>query len=237
MSKKPEEHSESVVPLSEEKEFVPGEESNEDFEKVLALLAGWVKAGIVDIDVTPDGKVKFELPAEMRDLFGGEIPRGLTEEQVLDIIQGEIPQLTVAAFVKRPLDFFRYRVPENLRGKLNDFVKRSEKTVKSLITQELKERILLRRTTLSYVMKEIRALSGSYESRSTTGEASNLPFTTVEFAFVRPRSGATMVLMDPGEGVVSLSPKDEIQVRVDFHVEDMKALVRELTEIIDKRSE
>jgi hypothetical protein len=237
MSKKPGEEVEPVESLSQEKDFVPGEESNEDFERVLALLAGWVKAGIVNVDVSPDGRVKFDLPVEMRDLFGGELPKRLTEQQVLEIIQVEIPLVTAAGFAKRPLDFFRYRVPENLRGRLADFVKRSEKAIACLVTHELRDRILLRRTTLSYVMKEIRALSGSYESRSTTGEDSNLPFTTVEFVFVRPRGGATMVLMDPGEGFVSLGPKDEIQVRVDFHVEDMKALVKELTEIIEKRSE
>jgi len=237
MPKTPDDPGEPVKALPEEKEFLPGEESNGDFERVLALLAGWVKAGIVNIDVSPDGSVTFELPEEMRDLFGGEIPKGLTEQQVIEIIQVEIPLVTAAGFAKRPIDFFRYRVPESLREKVPDLVKRSEKAIASLVSRELKQRILLRRTTLGYVMKEVRAVSGSYEARSTTDEDSNLPFTAVEFVFVRPHAGSTIVLVDPGEGAVSLGPKDEMQVRVDFHVEDIKALIRELTEIIEKRSQ
>ena len=233
MSKKPGEGTQPADTSSEKTEFVPGEESNEDFDSVLALLVGWVKAGIVTVNVDPDGRVTFDLPGEMRDLFGGEIPKGLTKKQVLEIIDVEIPVLTTAGFVKSPSNFFKHRVPESLHDRIPDLTKRSEKAMAALITGELKERVLLRRTTLSYVMKDIRSLSGSYESRSSTGKQTKLPFTTLEFAFVRPRCGATMVLVDPAEGVVSFGSKDEIQVRVDFHTADIKALVKQLTAILE----
>lgn len=106
MSKKPGEGAQPADTSSQKPEFVPGAESNEDFDSVLALLVGRVKAGIVNVDVNPDGHVTFDLPGEMRDLFGGQIPRGLTEQEVLDIIDVEIPVLATAGFVKRPKDYF-----------------------------------------------------------------------------------------------------------------------------------
>ena len=79
-------------------------------------------------------------------------------------------------------------------------------------------------------------MSGTYEFSLGTGAKETLPFKAVEFTFIRPRAGASMVLMNPEEGIVGFSPKDMMQVRVDLHTEDIRALVRDLTELIERDS-
>jgi hypothetical protein len=214
-------------------EFVPGTESEEDFEKVLSLLSKWVKGGIVEIDLDPDGDVEFVLPREMRDLFEKEMPRGLKEAQVAKIIRTEIPALVSAGFSKDARNYLRFRLPSNLHGRLDDMAERAQKAVRVLIDRTLKERMLLRRTTLGYVIGSVQSLSGSYESLGGKDEKLNIPFVTLEFSFVRPRAGVTLA-MDPSEGVTIVGRKDEINVRVDLHREDVKTLVKDLTKLSEK---
>jgi hypothetical protein len=235
MPKKSEKPEKPVRPASDRDEFVPSAESDEDFEKVLTLLSGWVKAGVVNADLDSDGDVMFKLPEEMRDLFGGETPSGLTKQQVLRIIRVEIPVLVGAGLAENPKRYLARRVPEDLHERLDVLVERSHKAVDSLVSKELKERILLRRITLSYVIKEIQAVSGTYQSLSTGGGRTNVPFTTVEFSFVRPRSPRTAVLTAEAEEMVfAVGQKDEMHVCVDLHREDIKALVKDLTGLIEK---
>lgn len=217
-------------------DFIPGTESDEDFDKVLSLLSGWLSAGVVYADLDSDGDVVFELPEEMRDLFGAEIPTGLTREQVVRIIRTEIPALIGAGLAENPKQYLRFHIPERLHERLDVFMERSRRAVESLVSKELKERVLLRRTTLHHIIQEIRSVSGTYESVSGKGVKETLPFKAVEFIFARPRAAASMVLMDPQEGIVGFSPRDVMQVRVDLHKDDIKALVRDLTELIEQNS-
>jgi hypothetical protein len=235
MSEEPKGRGESKKAPAQGAEFIPGAESDEDFQKVLVLLTGWVNAGVVHAEIDPDGDVTFKLPGEMRDLFGAETPSGLKSQHVLGIIRIEIPSLIGAGLAENPKRYLMNRIPEDLHERLDALVQRSQKVVTSLVSKDLKERILLRRTTLSYVVKEIQAISGSYVSRSSSGEKANLPFTSVEFTFVRPRSPRTAVFTPEGESMLfAVGQKDEIQVRVDLHRDDIKLLVEDLTGLIEQ---
>ena len=232
MPGKPRKRKEGVAAAPETDEFVPGTESDEDFGKVLSLLSKWLKDGIVELKVDSDGDVEFVLPREMRDLFQKEMPPGLTDSQVVRIIRTEIPALVSAGFSKDSMGYLRYRLPESLHDKLGDMVGRSKRAVDVLLDSELRERILLRRTTLGYVIREIRSLSGSYEAMLGKDGKAKVPFTTLEFCFVRPHAGVA-ITVDPREGIATIDPKDEIKVRADLHKEDIKALVRDLTKLAE----
>lgn len=237
MPKEPEKQAEPADMQPGKDDFVPGTESNEDFDTVLSLLSGWIRAGIVDVDVDWEGDIEFEIPGEMRDLLGKEIPSRLRKQHVLRIIHTEVPWLVAAGLRKRTREYLKVRLPETLRDRLDDLVKRSEKAVATVVSGELRERILLRRTTLGYVIREIRSISGSYESDSDGDGRTSLPFTTVEFTFAKPRNRGSLLQFDPHTGTGRLVSADQIQVGVDLHREDIKSLVKELTKLVDKNAE
>lgn len=235
MAEKPKGRGGSKETPAQGADFIPGTESDEDFEKILSLLSGWINAGVARADIDSDGDVVFELPGEMRELFGAEIPSGLTKQHVLRIIRTEMPSLIGASLAEKPRQYLKSHVPEYLYEKLDDLTERGRKAATALVSKELKERILLRRTTLSYVIKEIQAVRGSYESPTSGVEKAKLPFTTVEFTFVRPRSPKTMIFTPGPEGVAfAIGQKDEVQIRVDLHRDDIKSLVKDLTNLIEK---
>lgn len=217
------------------KDFVPGSETEEQFEKVLSLLSDWMKAGIVDYELDADGDINFKLPGEMSELLGTQVPSELTHQHVAAIIRTEMPALISAGLGKEPERRLRFLIPEELHEKIDVMVQRSEKTVGMLINENLKERILLRQTTPCYVLDKIRSMESTYHIESEKGEKVNVPHLSLEFSFAKPRSGQ-MLVMNPKQRTISFSGKDDIKVTADLHKDDIKDLIKMLKEAKEKLS-
>jgi len=217
----------------EKKDFLPGSETEEQFESVLSLLSNWMKADIVDVDMDTDGDIRFDLPSEMRDLLGTQTPSDLVHENVIAIIRDEIPLLISASFEKKPEQRLKHLLPEKLYEKIDLMVKRSEKAVSALLNKKLKERMLLRRTTRSYIVDQIKSMKSTYHVETSKGEKFDVPHLSLEFIFVKPGSGRTLV-MNPKESTIRLTPEDNVKVTVDLHQDDIRDLVKELKKIEEK---
>ena len=225
--------SKKVDMKEEKKDFVPGTETEEQFEKVLSLLSDWIKAGIVDFELDTDGDIKFNLPGEMSKLLGTQAPRDLTHKKIFAIIRNEIPPLISVGLGKESERRLRFLMPEELHEKIDVMVKRSKKTVGTLINENLKARILLRQATPCYVVDEIHSMTATYHIKSEKGEKVNVPHLSLELSFAKPRS-AQMLVMNPKEGSISFSRKDDIKVTVDLHRDDMKDLIKKLNKIVEE---
>ena len=214
----------------QEKDFMPGTETEDQFDKVLSLLSQWMKAGIVSVSVDVDGDVTFVLPREMDKLLETQVPRDLPHKKVRAIIRGEIPALIDAGLRKNPEQALRFGVPEKLHEKINTMVKRSEKAVNSLVDRPLKERIILRRTTTGYVLDDIESIQSTYHVEAEKGERIDVPFVSLELAFAKPRSGF-MVSLSPRERVITAVRKDEVRVILNMHKDDLGDLIQKLSKI------
>lgn len=215
----------------QEKEFIPGTETEEQFEKVLTLLSQWIKAGIVSVKVDVDGDVNFELPKEMDKLLETQVPKDLTHKKVTGIIRSEIPQLITAGFGKEKEQILAFGMHEKLN--INNMLKRSEKAVACLVDKNLKERIMLRRTTPGYILDEIQSIESSYRVESKKGEQVDIKFISLEFFLAKPRSGQ-MVEFNPMERTMRIARKDDFRVTVELHKDDIKDLIKKLSEIEEK---
>lgn len=215
----------------QEKEFIPGTETEEQFEKVLSLLSRWIKAGIVSVKVDVDGDVNFELPKEMDKLLETQVPKDLTHKKVTGIIRSEIPQLITAGFAKEKEQILAFGMHEKL--KINNMLKRSEKAVACLVDKNLKERIMLRRTTPGYILDEIQSIESSYRVESKKGEQVDIKFISLEFFLAKPRSGQT-VEFNPMERTMRIARKDDFRVTVELHKDDIKDLIEKLNRIEEK---
>jgi hypothetical protein len=219
----------------QEKDFMPGAETEDQFDKVLSLLSQWMKAGIVTVNVDVDGDIAFELPREMNKLLETQVPSDLTHEKVRSIIRSEIPALVDAGLRKNPEQALRLGMPEKLHGQIDTMVKRSQKAINSLVDRALKERIMLRKTTTGYVLDDIASIQSTYHVEAEKGERINVPFISLELAFAKPRSGFVFSL-SPRERVMSASRKDEIRVTLDLHKDDIKDLIQKLKKIEEETS-
>lgn len=219
----------------QESDFMPGVETEEQFDKVLSLLSQWMKAGIVTVNVDVDGDVEFELPREMNKLLETQVPSDLTHKHVVGIIRNEIPSLIAAGFGKNPERMIRALMPEKLHEKADTMMKRSEKAVVCLVDSSLKERMMLKRTTPGYVVDEINAIRSTYHVEPKEGEKIDVPYVSLELTFVRPRSGYVFSL-NPKERAMIASRKDEVRVTLDLHKQDIKDLIQKLKKIEEETS-
>lgn len=216
-----------------EKDFMPGTETEEQFEKIISLLSKWIKAGIVSIDVDVDGDISFELPREMDKLLEAQVPRDLGYKKVHEIITQEITFLIDAGLRKNTEKAIMSTMPKKLHEKMDIMMKRCEKAVTNLVDRSLKERIMLRRTTPGYVIEGIRSIESTYNVEEKEGEQIKVPFISLELTFAQPRSGYVFSL-NPVEQKFSASRKDEVKITLDLHKEDMKDFIEKLNSIEEK---
>jgi len=220
-------------PRERKTDFVPGAETDEQFEQALLLLSEWLKAQIVDVSVDTDGDIYFNLPREMDELLETQMPADLASEHVVAIIQYEIPALVEAGLAREPAEWLKRRVPEELSDKVDSMAKRAKKVVDIIISENLKERILLRRSTPAYVVERLEWNAGTYHVRSEDQEKIDVPFVSLEINFTRPRS-APVVAINPIERRIGFKRDDDISVNLQLHRDDIIDLARQLEEIAEE---
>lgn len=217
-----------------ESKFIPGKETEEQFEQVLNLLSEWIKAGLVEIGVDTDGGVGFTLPDEMEELLETQIPEELTRRNVEAIIASEIPAIIAAGLSKNRKNVIRRRMPDELEENIDVLLERSKKAVDKLISKEIKERVLLRKTTNSYVIDNIRWKKGTYHiEENEEGEKIDLPYVSMEMNLSRPHSSYTITI-NPIQGTGGIKRNDDITVTLDLHIDDIKNTIKKLNDIVNK---
>ncbi len=217
-----------------ESKFIPGKETEEQFEQVLNLLSEWIKAGLVEIDVDTDGDVNFTLPDEMEELLETQIPEELTRRNVEEIIALEIPVIIAAGLSSNKKNMLRRRIPEELEENFDVLLERSKKAVDKLISKEIKERVLLRRATSSYVIENIRWKKGTYHiEENEKGKEIDVPYVSMEMNLSRPHSYYTIAL-NPIQGTGGIKKSDDIAVTLDLHIDDIKNTIKKLNDIVNK---
>ena len=208
-------------------DFVAGAESDKQFKRVLSLLSDWMKAGIVDVKVDTDGEVAFGLPDEMDELLGTQLPPGLAHDEVSSIIRNEIPALISASLEKKPERYLKRRLPEKFHEAIDVMIQRSLEAVEKLINKNLKERILLRRATMVYLLDDIQLTEGTYHLDLGKGKKVDVPHASLAFTFAKPGAGQVVVI-NANTGSASFISQDSIDVSVDLHKDDVKDLIKKL---------
>ena len=218
---------------TEEKEFLAGTESDEQFGQVVSLLAEWLDAGIVEIELDNDGDIRFKLPKEMDELLKAPIDIDLPKENILKIIKNEIPALVAAAVDDNPKQRLIVMLPDELHSKIDEVVSRCEEVSSKIISDKMKQRILLRKVTKGFIIGDIQTQPGTYHVRTKVGQSIDVPYISMEFVFSRPSSGQMMTI-NPRDRSVRFEKTDDIKVTVDMHKEDIAYLVEELKQKISE---
>lgn len=220
-------------------EFIPGQESEDQFTKILSLLTSWIKAGIVDIEIDSDGDVDFNCPSEMRDLLKTQIPDGLEHDNVVSIIESEITALIMAGISENVKKWLTRRVPDEISDdseKIDLMVKRAENAVKALLSKNMKERLLLRKASPSYVVESLRWNSSTYHLDTEKKEKTDVPYISLEITFTKPRSGRVLMVL-PSERSVSMKRTDDLKINLELHQDDIKDLIKKFNKILEQMTQ
>ena len=181
-------------------------------------------------DIDADGDISFDLPDEMEELLETQVPNGLTYENVASIIKVEVYALIFGHFIKNPEYFFKRMLPKELRSKADVMLGRIQRTIDALITESMKERVLLRKTTRAYTFESVDWHLGTHHVKAEEKKKTDVPYVSLEMKFSKPCSERIMSMNSRGQ-VINASRKDDIAVALELHKDDLKDLIKELQEI------
>jgi len=216
--------------------FVPCTENEVQFDRVLYALSEWVKTGIVDIDMDLDGDIDINLPDESGELLGSQLVKDLPRENVVGIIEYEIPALLSAGLSDDAKDWLIKSLPDKILKNIDAIAERSKKVLKTLGSEELKHRSLLRKITSGYVVQSISCKHSTYHHRKKTRERIDIPYVTLEITFSKPHS-KMMISFDPERRVMVGRRSEEIIITLDLHKRELENLVKRFKTILENEYE
>ncbi|MBN1818410.1 MAG: hypothetical protein JW828_13700 [Sedimentisphaerales bacterium] len=216
--------------------FIPGVESEEQFDSVLNLLAGWINAGAVEIDIDSDGDIQFTLPDELNELMSTQLPKGLVYEQVQGIVKSEIEALLAAGQSNNPGRFIKRFVPDEVLERNPRLESRIEKAQQTLMTPILTDRVLLRKATTGFVLDDLSCKMMTYHIDSGNAGKRDIPCVSIEFSFVKPDSTPIYLVRSRGKSL-GISRGDNMSVVLEMHKEDLKQLIEKLEQMFEKLAE
>ena len=135
--------------------FIPGTEDEKQFDEVLSALLKWIDTSQVDMDVDLDGDVDISLPSKPEELLNSLSIGNLPAEDAVGIVEYEIPALLSAGLSDSPRQWLTRSLPDKILQNIDVMTKRCEKVVRALGSEELKQRLLLRKGTNAYVVENI----------------------------------------------------------------------------------
>jgi len=216
--------------------FLPGTENEEQFNKVLSALSEWVKSGIVDIDIDLDGDIDINLPDDSGELLESQLVKDLPKENVVGIIEYEIPALLSAGLSDDSKKWLIKTLPDKILKNIDSMIERSKKVFKTLGSEELKHRSLLRKITSGYVVQSISCKHSTYHHLEKDKERIDVPHVTLEITFSKPHS-RMMIGFDPERHTMVGRRSEEIIVTLDLHKIDLEKLVKRLKAILENKDE
>lgn len=218
--------------VEKKESFIPGTETDEQFDKVLSALSKWVATSKVDIDVDIEGDIEINLPDEPENFLNSLSIEDLPAEDAVGIIEYEIPALLSAGMSDNPKEWIARSLPDKILENIDTMTERSKKVVRILGSDELKQRSLLRKNTNAYVVQDISCKHRTYHYRGKNEVRINIPHVTLEITFSKPRS-RMMVSIDPGRRAMVARRSEEAIVELDLHKRDLEKLVNKLKTLLE----
>ena len=83
-------------------------------------------------------------------------------------------------------------------------VSRCEEVSSKILSDKIKQRMLLRKITKCFIIGDIQTQSGTYHTRIKEGQSIDVPYISMEFVFSRPSSGPMMMMINPRDRGLSL---------------------------------
>lgn len=218
--------------------FLPGTEREEEFDRVLSVLSEWVESKQVDIDVDLDGDIDISLPREPERLLSSTPIKDLPVENVVGIVEYEVPALLTAGLCDdvNVKEWLAKSLPEKLLENIDAMSGRSKKAMRALGSEELKQRLLLRKGTSGYAIQDILCKQKTYHHRGKDDKKVSIPHVTLEITFAKPRS-RMMFGIDPLHRTAVTRRSEEVTVELDLHKRDFEKLIERLQKTLETTNE
>jgi hypothetical protein len=221
---------------AEKSEFPdPGKEPREVFATALAIVGDLFRSNDLVIELDVDGKVDVSIDnSKLEAIPTDKFQHGLTSEHFTILLRTEIDSLVHAATYLDPTEGLREGIPSDALKEvgIEEFLWRLHEVEKSLVSGELKERALLRRTTNGLIMKDINWQISVKKHDKAKGNVPDIPYACVSITYDLAQSNVPSLRLG-AKGMIFELPvlRDPKQLTLELHQSDVDQMIKTLTDL------
>lgn len=213
----------------------PGKEPREVFVSALVIAGDLLRSNELVIELDVDGRVDIVIDSKKIESIPKErFQQGLTSEHFAILLRTEIDSLVYAATYLDPIEGLREGVPSEALKEVGtqEFLWRLHEVEKILVTNELKERAILRRATIGLVIKDINWQISVKKHDKSKGNVPDIPYACVSITYDSAQSSGTSLRFGAKGMLLELPTlRDPKQLTLNLHRADVDQTIKILTDL------
>lgn len=215
----------------------PGKESRDVFMAALAMAKDLLKSNGLSIAIDPSGSVDLVIDIEKLEAIPKDkFKEGLTPEHFSSLVQTELDSLVHAATYSDPTTGIQITVPSEILEEvgIDEFLWRLGEVKKELVSTDLIDRAILRRTTQGLVLQNMTWQLSTKKHDQIRGKLSDIPYASLSIVYASPQTSASSLRVKMKTMSLDFpalrAPK---QLTLELHKADVEQMIETLTDLRD----
>lgn len=211
----------------------PGKEARAVFSAALAIAKDLVKSKAVRINLDTNGNVDFIIDAQKLQAVPAEkFKEGLTRQHLLSLIATEFESLLKASTYSDPARGLQNEIPSEILNGIgtDEFLWRLDQVDKELVPPNLKDRVMLRQTSLGFVLQDSSWQVITKKHDQVRGKLSDIACGYLSLTYSPARTNPTPLRF--GVKDVSLeipAVREPNRLTLELHYSEVETLIETLT--------
>lgn len=223
--------------LRKKKEIFPGTESRKVFSAAVSLAKELIDSDGMTIRVDRDGDATlFVDGGVLKELSAKRFSQGLTRDLFKELIETELTAFVRTTMYEDPRDGIKREFPDRVLKELetHELKWRLEKVREMLVPSNLKERVMLRRTTKGLILDRITWELGIKKHDQVKGPLDEIPYANLVISYASPLTNGPAFRARTKEASLEIPMISEPkQLNLELHEADVEEMIKILSLVRD----
>lgn len=215
----------------------PGTESRKVFTAALVLAKDLLNSKGLWIKLDETGNAELVISGEKLEAIPKDkFKDGLTREYLLSLIATEFESLVKVTTYSEPTVGLQVEIPDEILKEkgTDEFLWRLEEVKKELVPPNLKERVILRKTSQGFVLQNATWQVITKKHDQDRGKLSDIPCGCLSLTYSSLRSNPTLLRLGAkGVSVELPTVREPNRLTLELHHAEVEELIETLTDLRD----
>ena len=215
----------------------PGTESRKVFTAALVLAKDLLNSKGLWIKLDETGNAELVISGEKLEAIPKDkFKDGLTREYLLGLIATEFESLVKIATYSDPVVGLQIEIPDKILKEkgTDEFLSRLEDVKKELVPANLKERVILRKTSQGFVLQNVTWQVIIKKHDQDRGKFSDIPCGCLSIRYGSPPSNlASISIQGEGRSMQLPAVREPHRLTLELHQAEVEELIETLTDLRD----
>ena len=213
----------------------PGKEPRELFIAALDIVSDLFKSNDLTLELGVNGQVDIVIESnKITSIPKDKFQHGLTFEHFETLLRTEFDSLVHAATYLDPIEGINISIPSEVLKEVGqeEFLWRLHETATRLISNEIKEQAIFRRSTNGFVIKDINWQISVKKHDKQKGKVPDIAYACVSLIYDSARNaGQSLRLGSKGVFVELPVLREPKQLSLELHQADVDQIIKSLTDL------